>query len=66
MSQDKHGMDAIDHLNQIRDELHVAWCALTNPNHAEECVDQISEHINGLRIRLEESIKAILDKRDAK
>ena len=59
MSQDKHGMDALDHLNQIAAELHVVWCALSNPNHAEECVDQIAEHINGLRLRLENAVDSI-------
>jgi hypothetical protein len=59
MSEDKHGLDAIDQMNQIAAELHVAWCALSNPNHAVECVDQIAEHINGLRLRLEDTIASL-------
>lgn len=49
----------IDELNQIRDELHVVWCALTNPHHAEECVVPIAEHVNGLHHRLVQICGAI-------
>lgn len=45
-------IDRIDELNQLRDELQVVWCALTNPHHAEESVIPIAEHVNGLHHRL--------------
>lgn len=50
-------IESIDALYQIRDELRVVWCALTNPVHGEECVGQIAEHVNGIHLR----IVALLD-----
>lgn len=47
----KPRLDAADELAQIRDELHVVWCALLG-THAEECIIPIAEHVNGIRMRL--------------
>lgn len=45
-------LDCFDDLNQLKDELHVVWCALTNPDHGVECVLPIAEHVNGIKNRL--------------
>lgn len=49
--------DCIDELAQIRDELQVLWCALTNTTHADECVVPIGEHVHGLHWRLYQIIE---------
>lgn len=61
MSQNppKDRLDAIDDLDQIWTEMRVIWCALTNPNHAEEVVEEISDHVAGLCHRLEAAIDTL-------
>ncbi|UUP19534.1 hypothetical protein [Nitratireductor thuwali] len=49
----------VDDLHQIRDELQVVWCALTNPHHGEECVLPIAEHVSSLHHRLVHICSAI-------
>ncbi len=44
--------DVIAALDQIKSELEVVWCALTNPHHESDVSVAISEHVNSLRQRL--------------
>lgn len=59
MNPQSFPIECIDDLNQLKDELQVVWCALTNPSHAEECVVQIAEHVNGIRSRLRTTIRTL-------
>lgn len=54
-------IDALDELTQLRDELHVVWCALTSENHAEECIRPITEHVHGIMRRLAAATKKLED-----
>ena len=57
--RDLSTVDALDALHQIRDELQVVWCALTNKAHAEECTDSIGEHVSQLHTRLDAICEAM-------
>lgn len=50
-------LDAIDQLDQIRDELRVIWLALTNADQAEGYIVEIGEAVNGVTRRLAETCK---------
>lgn len=59
MSKRPIPVDCLDDLHQIKDELIVVWCALTNPNHGDECVLPIAEHVNGIKNRLGATLEAM-------
>ncbi|PRD40669.1 hypothetical protein C5748_25735 [Phyllobacterium phragmitis] len=55
-------LDCIDSLAQLRDELDVIWCALSNSENVEHCLPAIVEHINGVRGRFAAEIELMSGK----